>query len=59
MLQAPSRETTVQQVVPQQPMETTLEHVVLSEDRQNPGKPTLGTEKSVRRKEQQGEAVLY
>lgn len=59
VLQVPSRGTTVQQVVPQQPMETTLEHVIFSEGLQNLGKTHAWNRESVRKKEQQEEAVLY
>lgn len=45
LLQAPSRETTVQEAVPQQPMETTLEHVTFSEGLQSLGKTHARTGK--------------
>lgn len=50
VLQVPSRGTTVQQVVPQQPMETTLEHVIFSEGLQNLGKTHAWNRESVRKK---------
>lgn len=41
--QAPGRDTTVQQVWPQQPTETTLEHVVFAEGLQSLGKTQAWT----------------
>lgn len=59
VLQALSRETMVQQVVPQQPMETTLEHVIFREGLQSLGKTHVETGKKCEEERAAGEAVLY